>query len=289
VKRFRPDVLHVQCFGPNGVYATALSRWVGIPLVVSLQGETVMDDTDIFDRSVTMRTALRAGLRQASAVTACSRFTLDDAQRFGLPPDRGEVVFNGVALDQPALPPRMSGGRRYVLAIGRVVPKKGFDLLLRGFARVAERHPDVDLRIGGGGSALDDLRTLAEQLRLGERVRFLGRQDRAEVATLMAGADVLAMPSRLEPFGIVVLEGWRAGVPVLCTTHGGPPEFVTDGVTGFLIDPFDTDAVAVALDRVLDDDALRETVGTAGRRRVQDFGWPRITEEYRKIYAALGG
>jgi glycogen(starch) synthase len=286
---FRPDVLHVQCFGPNGVYATALSRSTGIPLVVSLQGETAMDDHDIFERSHTMRVALRAGLRRAAAVTGCSRFTLDDAARFGLPAGAGEVVFNGVALDQPLSPPPESGGRRYVLAIGRVVPKKGFDLLIRGFAQIADRHPDVDLRIGGTGSALGELTVQAESLGLGKRVRFLGRQDRADVAALMAGADVVAMPSRLEPFGIVVLEGWRAGAPVLCTSRGGPPEFVDDGVTGLLVDPFDTDAVATALDRLLGDAALRTAVGTAGARRVQDFGWPQITEEYRKIYATLGG
>jgi glycogen(starch) synthase len=284
---FRPDVLHVQCFGPNGAYATALSRWLRVPLVVSLQGETVMDDADIFDRSHTLRAALRAGFRQASAVTGCSRFTLTDATRFGLPADAGEVVFNGVALDQPVPPYPAAHGKRYVLGIGRVVDKKGFDLLIRGFARIADRHPDVELRIGGSGPALEDLSALAEATGLGARVRFLGRQDRTEVAGLMAGADCVAMPSRLEPFGIVVLEAWRAGTPVLCTTFGGPPEFVEDGVTGLLVDPFDTDAVATGLDRLLGDAALRKSVGASGAAQVLHFGWRQITEQYRRIYESV--
>ncbi|HEU4329663.1 MAG TPA: glycosyltransferase family 4 protein [Lapillicoccus sp.] len=284
---FRPDVLHVQCFGPNGVYATALSRSTRIPLVVSLQGETVMDDHDIFEQSHTMRFALRAGLRRASAVTACSRFTLDDATRFGLPPGAGEVVFNGVALDQPTGAVRVGDDQRYVLAIGRVVPKKGFDLLIEGFARIADRHPDVELRIGGAGSALADLTALAEAKGLGARVRFVGRQDRGDVAALMAGADCVVMPSRLEPFGIVVLEGWRAGAPVVATTHGGPPEFVDNGVTGLLVDPFDTDAVASALDRLLGDAALRKAIGAAGAEEVRRFAWPQITEQYRAIYRSV--
>ena len=286
---FRPDVLHVQCFGPNGVYATALSRWRGIHLVVSLQGETLMDDADIFEQSHTMRAALRAGLRQASAVTACSRFTLNDALRFGLPEGAGQVVFNGVALGQAPSPPRDVGGPHYVLAIGRVVHKKGFDLLVRGFARIADRHPEVELWIGGSGPALAELTALADATGLGRRMRFLGRQDREEVAALMAGADCVVMPSRLEPFGIVVLEGWRAGAPVVCTSHGGPPEFVDDGVTGLLVDPFDSDAVATALDRLLGDAVLRKTIGAAGGRQVGDFGWPQITQRYRKIYDGLRG
>jgi glycogen(starch) synthase len=285
-EEFRPDVLHVQCFGPNGAYATALSRWRRVPMVVTLQGETVMDDADIYDESHTLRAALRAGLRQASAVTACSRFTLEDARRFGLPAETGEVVFNGVALDQPSAPP-VAGDQRYILAIGRVVDKKGLDLLIRGFARIADRHPDVELRIGGSGPALRDLAALAKATGLGARVRFLGRQDRAEVAGLMAGADCVAMPSRLEPFGIVVLEAWRAGTPVLCTSYGGPPEFVEDGVTGLLVDPFDTEAVATGLDRLLGDAALRMSMGAAGAARVRDFGWPQITEQYRGIYRSL--
>ncbi len=140
VALFRPDVLHVQCFGPNGVYATALSRLCRVPLVVTLQGETLMDDADIFDVSQVLRSALRAGLRTASAVTACSAFTLDDASaRFGLPPGRGRVIFNGVSLGgvgdplPPELPAPLTGGP-YVLALGRVVDKKGFDLLMAGYA-----------------------------------------------------------------------------------------------------------------------------------------------------------
>jgi glycogen(starch) synthase len=287
VEEFRPDVLHVQCFGPNGVYATVLSRWLRIPLIVTLQGETVMDDADIFDRSHTLRVALRAGIHQASAVTACSRFALADAARFGLPEGTGEVVFNGVSLDQPPAADRAAGDRRYVLGIGRVVEKKGFDLLIRGFARIADRHPDVELRIGGSGPAVGDLATLAEGAGLSSRVRFLGRQDRAEVAALMGGADCVVMPSRLEPFGIVALEAWRAGTPVVCTAYGGPPEFVDDGVTGLLVDPFDTDAVANGLDRLLGDAALRRSMSAAGAAQVLRFGWPQITEQYRRIYQSV--
>ena len=72
VAAFRPDVLHVQCFGPNGAYATALARLCRVPLVISLQGETLMDDADIFETSRVLRASLRGGIRTAAAVTACS-------------------------------------------------------------------------------------------------------------------------------------------------------------------------------------------------------------------------
>lgn len=293
VATFRPDVLHVQCFGPNGAYATALARLCRVPLVVSLQGETLMDDADIFDTSHALRASLRSGIRTAAAVTACSAFTLDDAiTRFGLARGRGSVIFNGVDLDRPVpdgaatgLPAPLVDGP-FVLALGRVVDKKGFDLLLAAYAAMDPSLRTADLVIGGTGSALERLEAQAEDSGIRVRVHFVGRLSRDQVAAAMAGAKAFVMPSRLEPFGIVVLEGWRAGTAVLATDHGGPPEFVQDGEDGLLVDPFDTAAFAAALGRVLSDDRLRDDIAAAGRARVEAFAWPRIAEEYRAVYRA---
>ena len=294
VGTFRPDVLHVQCFGPNGAYATALSRLCRVPLVVTLQGETLMDDADIFDVSQVLRSALRAGLRTASAVTACSAFTLDDAvARFGLAAGRGQVIFNGVSLDGAShrdapvdLPPPL-GRVPYVLALGRVVDKKGFDLLLAGYAAMDPTRRNADLVIGGGGSALERLEAQAEESGIGDRIHFVGRLTREQVAAAMAGSVAFVMPSRLEPFGIVALEGWRAGTAVIATDRGGAPEFIRDGVDGLLVDPFDTAAVATVLGRVLADDPLRRSLAAAGRARVEGFAWPRIADAYRSVYATV--
>ncbi len=320
VHAFRPDVLHVVCFGPNGAYATALARFARLPLVVTLQGETMMDDSDIFEKSWTLRKALRRGIRSAAVVTGCSSFTLADAeQRFGLTPDGGVVIVNGVdvagahsgsaadpdddhrgagpeppGLGDPPTQPAPSAAlvlpeRPYVLALGRVVGKKGFDLLLAAYAATDRARDSVDLVIGGAGSALGDLRALADELGIADRVHFPGRLSRQQVGTVMAGAEVFVMPSRLEPFGIVVLEGWRAGVATMATTRGGPPEFVRDGVDGVLIDPFDTAGFAAALEQVVTDDDLRHSLAAAGATRVEEFAWPRVADRYRAVYESVVG
>jgi len=299
VRSFRPDVLHVQCFGPNGAYATALSRVTGVPLVVTLQGETLMDDADIFDVSQVLRASLRAGLRAAAAVTACSAFTLDDAvARFGLPAGRGVVIPNGVSLDGPpgasgadpgTGPLARLGATPYVLALGRVVEKKGFDLLLAGYAAMDPTDRTADLVIGGSGPALEGLEAQAEESGIGDRVHFVGRLDREQVAAAMAGAAVFVMPSRLEPFGIVALEGWRAGTAVVATRRGGAPEFVRDGEDGLLVDPFDTAAMARVLGRLLSDETLRRSIAAAGRVRVEEFAWPVVAARYRSLYRSVLG
>ncbi|MGC8512504.1 MAG: glycosyltransferase family 4 protein [Acidimicrobiales bacterium] len=291
---FQPDVINVQCFGPNGVYATALSMLTGLPLVVSLQGETLMDDSDIYTISATMRASLRAGIGQAKRVTGCSAFTLRDAEaRFGLEPGAGQVIFNDANPDligtreEMGLPDRLEflAGTRYVACLGRVVDNKGFDLLLDAFNLIRSDHPGVHLVVGGSGSKLEDLRRLAGRLGLSDRVHFPGRLSRYEVAQVLTSATVFVMPSRLEPFGIVVLEAWRAGTAVIATSIGGPPEFVSDGADGLLVDPHDTRQLADALARLLDDDELRQRIALAGKVRFRDFEWPNLTFEYRKLYS----
>ena len=307
VAAFRPDVLHVQCFGPNGTYAAMLSRITGIPLVVTLQGETVMDDGDIFHTSRVLRHSLRSGLRTAAVVTGCSAFTLADAEeRFGLVPGRGVVIPNGVELrHEPAgnVPPAdaaptgRSGDddkgandwrdRPYILALGRVVEKKGFDLLIAAYAAVEDPGRTADLVIAGAGPALEDLKGQAVALGVADRVHFAGRLDRDQVAESMTGAELFIMPSRLEPFGIVVLEAWRAGVAVMATSRGGPPEFVHDGEDGVLVDPFDTVAFSSVLADLLRDADRRHAIAAAGRARVDAFSWPSIADRYRQLYSSL--
>ncbi len=294
VAAFRPDVLHVQCFGPNGAYASALSKLTGRPLVVTLQGETLMDDADIFEVSRSLRASLRHGLKTAAAVTACSSFTLEDAERrFGLPPGRGHVIPNGVELSQPtpvppARPTVLPDGP-YILALGRVVRKKGFDLLVEAFARMDAARRNADLVIAGTGEALGDLRRQAADLGVADRVHFIGRLDRDEVAGAMAAAELFVMPSRLEPFGIVILEAWRAGTAVVATDRGGPPELVRDGQDGVLVDPFDGPEFAATLERLLGDDELRRSVARAGRARVASFAWSAVADHYRHVYSSVTG
>ncbi len=128
---------------------------------------------------------------------------------------------------------------------------------------------------------------MAAELGVDDHVHFVGRLSRGDVASAMAGATLFVMPSRLEPFGIVVLEAWRAGVPVVATTRGGAPEFVEDGVTGVLVDPFDTPAFTEVLAGLLSDDRRRVALGRAGHQRVQAFGWNAIADRYRDVYGAV--
>jgi glycosyltransferase involved in cell wall biosynthesis len=286
-RAFRPEVLHVQCFGPNGVYAAALARRAGLPLVISSHGETFMDDHDAFGESALLRRGLREAISAAAVTTGCSQEVLDDLRdRFGLV--GGIVVPNGVgpAPKQPASAPRaclgLSPDDRVVFAVGRLERMKGFDLAIDAIASLAD--PTVALVVGGRGSQRDALADLAHSRGLGERFHLVGALDEAGVDAWMRDAQVVVMPSRREAFGIVALEAWRAGTPLVATSLGGPSTFVESGVNGLLVDPRDTEALAAGLRRVVDDPALSASLGAAGQTAVKAYTWTRVARDYATIY-----
>ncbi|MFA5884791.1 MAG: glycosyltransferase family 4 protein [Acidimicrobiia bacterium] len=159
--------------------------------------------------------------------------------------------------------------RPLVLGVSRLVPRKGFDVLLDA---VAGLDPDVQVAIAGGGRDRERLDRHAE--RLGPRAHMLGRVSDADLPALYGCADVFAMLCRdrwggleAEGFGIVFVEAGACGVPSVAGHSGGSHEAVVDGETGFVVEPRDVVAVRGALDRLLRDDARRERMGAAARAR----------------------
>jgi glycogen(starch) synthase len=285
----RPQVIHVQCFGPNGTYARYLAQLHGTPMIVSAHGETVMDDGGVFQDSRFAMASLRRSLSVAAAVTGCSQYALDDLiERFGLGRGAGTVVFNGIDTDEEVGPPPAGASGRYIAAVGRVQRKKGFDLLIDAFA--SARLPDeIRLVLGGGGPELDALRAQVAAVGIEDRVIFAGWLDRPTIAGLLHGAEIGVVPSRLEPFGITVLEIWRAGIPVVATSLGGPPEFVEDNIDGLLVDPNDKAALATALSELVANSSRSREIGQAGFAKVQTFTWDRTVDAYEEIYKGLPG
>jgi glycogen(starch) synthase len=281
-RSFRPTVLHIHCFGPNGAYALALHRLFRTLLIVTSHGETFMDDNRLFDTSTILRWALRKALARAVVVTAPSKAVLADlTRRFSL--SGGVVVPNGVDLGiRPQLSP-ITG--QYIFAVGRLGRTKGFDLLLEAFAE-ARLPGDVRLVIAGDGPERASLEGLGAELEIADRLSFVGWLDEQAIADAMGRAVAVVVPSRIEAFGIVALEAWRAGAPLLMTRHGGATEFMQDGVDALLIDPLNAQSSADAIRRVFADPVLRERLAAAGRKRVREFSWSRVIDRYESLLSS---
>jgi glycosyltransferase involved in cell wall biosynthesis len=171
------------------------------------------------------------------------------------------------------------------VGLGRLVPIKGFDLLVRALPAVAARIPSARVLLVGDGAERRHLEAIAAALGVTERLRLTG--ELMDVTTPLAAADVLAVPSRNEGMGRVIVEGMAIGIPVVATAVGGIPDVVTDGECGRLVEPNDIDALAAALIELGRDDALRRKLGEAGERRAEAFAAPVASAKLLAVYAAL--
>ncbi len=231
----------------------------------------------------------------ATRVVAVAGAVRDHLTSQGLPADRVDVVHN--AVETEGLPPVDAPALRRGLGVAPEAPliavaahlsrKKGIHVLLPALARLRERFPDVRCLLMGEGSERTQLETQAAALALGEAVSFLGFRNDAQ--QVMAASDVVCLPSIAgEGLPMAVLEAQARGRPVVATRLAGIGEALSDGETGFLVQPGNPEALADRLGALLADAALRRRLGEAGRAFVaREFGpslrCDRIEEVYRLV------
>ncbi|MBW7905319.1 MAG: glycosyltransferase family 4 protein [Phycisphaerae bacterium] len=216
---------------------------------------------------------------------------------YSLPADRSLVIHNGVDVhrfddhvSRKTVRERycVSSKSRIVLFVGRLAWQKGPDLLLESVPAVRQACPTVTFVFVGDGdmrAALDDR---ANAMQLNGSVRFLGSRAGHELVSLFKAADVVCVPSRNEPFGIVVLEAWSASRPVVVTRNGGPREFVADRKNGTLVHD-NPESISDGLRSILGDEQGARRMGRHGRRLVESrFSWGRVAAQTLDVYASVG-
>ncbi len=244
-------------------------------------------------------TAVQRRLSSTTAIAvAISRAVRDWAcARYGLPTARVEVVYAGHDVARYAAPP--TGAREAIRAalglapqapvialIGRlVIAQKGQDFMIRAMPDILRQRPDAVLVIVGDGPDQKILEALTRELRVAAAVRLLGR--RGDIPEVLAASDVVAVPSVLDAWPLVALEGMAAGRPVVAFATGGLPEIVHDGKTGVLVPKGDAAGLAAAILRLLNDDALARRVGTAGRRFAAAFTIEAYLDALSDIYERI--
>ena len=272
---------------------------LGLPYGVVLHGAEIT----VPARLPASRQLLGRVLRGAEVVISAGGYAAREAELAAgrplptveIPPGVDTERFRPLSPDERAAARARFGldDRPLVVGVSRLVPRKGFDQVIKAVDELAPRIPGLQLAIAGGGRDARRLATLAETCRAD--VRLLGRVDDDALPAVFGMGDVFAMPCRnrwsgleQEGFGIVFVEAASAGVPQVAGRSGGAHEAVVDGVTGVVVDdPDDHGTVAKALARVLLDPQLRLSMSIAGRRRaVDDFSYDGLAA---RLGAALTG
>ena len=303
------SLIHIHCAGRLSVQCALLARRLGIPCVISLHGGHAAVPPEelrqmmapvrgkfnyggLIDR---LRGLRRDAVAEASAAICISR---DEEARLKerYPGHRIVYLPNGVDVasfaQKPSCSPRTEWGipptRRLMLCISRIDYQKNQIALLEPLARLPETHL---LLVGPVTAPWYHERLLS-------RARELQCQDRLTVIpglppgdprlkAILHEADIFVLPSLHEPFGIVALEAWSAGLPVIAARTGGLKDFIADGRNGLLFDPKDTEGLVRCVRRLLEDAALRASLATAARADVQAYSWEAVTDRLRTLYMEL--
>jgi glycogen synthase len=233
---------------------------------------------------------------EARRVIACSSYMRWEVTRlFDLPPDKVEVIGNGVTLGHWDTEPdrvaaaraRHAGEGPLVLFVGRLVYEKGVHDLLRAMSRLRRRHRGIRLVVAGSGPHDEQLRAQARALRLGRSVKFAGYVP--DLATLAAAADCVVVPSIYEPFGLVALEAAAAGTPLVVADVGGLREFVEHEITGLRFAAGDVTGLADAVSALLSDEVLARRMARAARAVLAErYSWDTIAGRTIGCYQAAG-
>lgn len=281
--------------GPLGVFA---SRLLDVPNVLTIIGGDIYDPSKKSSphRHLWSRIANRRIIGSADSVIAISNDTRARAQRYygirrpiqvipyGFPPP-------GVDCGAPEAEVRTTrrideadrGGDDVfrLIAVGRLVARKGFDHLLRSLAGLP---PRVRLEVIGDGPLSESLQNLASELGVADRVRWPGFLDRPTILRQMARADCFVLSSLHEGLGIVVQQAMFSGLPVVATDNGGQTDLITDGENGLLVPVGDPEAITSAVVRLMDDAGWRKAMGRKNRDKIADLAMSLNAQKVLQVF-----
>jgi glycosyltransferase involved in cell wall biosynthesis len=306
LKRLGPDVVHIQNFSQFVPIVREAVPEAEIILHMHAEWLAQIDDAWIGPR-----------LREADSIIFCSNYFAEQTRRaWPQYAGRCRTVYNGVTLEEFEGATLERKNPKRLLFVGRISPDKGVHVLVEAFAQVLAKHPTAELKIVGPFATLpksfclsmaqekivQDLarfygRPYVDQLRelmtpaTAKQIEIVGPIPRPDLVNQFKTAGVLVLPSIYpEGFGIPIVEAGACYTPAVCARRGGMPEVVEDGKTGLIVEATDVNGLALALNRLLDDESLRRSMGQAAQQRVvNNFTWDRIADALLAEYCRVAG
>jgi len=270
---------------PDGFAAALLGRLLGLPVVVSARGT----DMNLFPQFRLIRPLIKWTLSQVVAGIGVCAPLRDELCKFGLPPERASVIGNGIDLLRFQSVDKCEARRHLdipedvvmLVAVGALIPRKGFHLLIEAFARIARTRGDVRLYIVGEGDQRNELHSLVAQHAVGERVFLVGARKNEDLRYWYSAADLSCLVSSREGWPNVLLESLACGTPVVATRIWGVPEVIVSPELGVLVDQT-VDSIAQGLTTAMQRTWSREMLIGHARLRT----WDVVAEEVEQCISS---
>jgi len=300
IKKEKIDIINVHWILPNGLVAAIASRWTNVPFVVTLPGT----DAYLAYRYKIFGLVAKWIAQSSSGIVSNSSWHLNRILDLGVtgkktaifryPTDVSKFRPLTVGLKKIRKRHDLQEGNLVILAVGRLVYKKGFNYLIKAISELTQKYPHLRLVIGGDGDLRDDWEKLAKKLGVDDKVLFLGNISRDEIIYYYNLADIMVAPSIVDKKGnvdggpVVSFESMACAKPQIVTSVLGVADVMKDGVNGFVVPQKSSAAISRALDKLISSKSLREKMGKANRRLVSlQLSTKSIGKRYTQFFKDL--
>lgn len=294
VKNHNIDIIHAGQILPIGTAAMMYSQKNNTPYIIYAHGLDILLPQNIKRKKILMQKIIKS----AQGIVTNSHFTRDEIIKLGAD-DEKIVVANPCPNIMSEEASQWSiddikkqyelDGKKIILTIGRLVERKGHDMVIKAMPQILKSTPNAKYLVVGDGPYRKKLEQLVNQNNLREHVIFLGKVANKNMPAIFQIADVFAMPNRqlkngdVEGFGIVFLEAGLFGKPVIGGRNGGVPEAIADEQTGLLVDPENLNDITAKITRLLNDESYAHKLGMQGLERASDFDWKDQVETIKTL------
>lgn len=295
----RPDMVHIHDWltASAGIAAKHLLR---VPLVMTFHStESSRSSSSPSAESAMVKGVEWWGSYEAAKVIAVSRWMKSEVvSQFKLPPEKVVEIPNAVDMSKftklvdvgaTRIKWKVKPGERLITAVGRLTSQKGFDDLIRAYPEIRKSVPESRLLLMGDGYMRSELESLAEAEQVRTETTFAGFVSDSDLIDAIKSSDVVAVPSRFEPFGIIALEAMAGGSPVVVSRVGGLAEIVDDGVDGLEVEPNSPPSLAKATVKLLLDRELASRLAKKALEKVKTYNWESSAKKTLEAYEAAVG
>ncbi|HAV11234.1 MAG TPA: hypothetical protein DCX32_01690 [Candidatus Moranbacteria bacterium] len=283
------DLTHSFFTVPCGAISLAFQLTRKVPYVISLRGSDVPGYSERFSALYwILKPLIRVIWSRAAFVVANS----EDLRELALETDKKKeikVIYNGVDILKFSPKKESRPSDKFIITLGgtRITARKGISYLIEAVEKIQGKYPQIFVKILGDGSDREDLEKMVKDLKLDDRIVFIGRVPSEEIPPYYQEASLFVLPSLNEGMSNAMLEALASGLPIISTDTGGANELVEEGKNGFLVKMKDSDDIAEKICKIVGDRELVENMGEESRRLAEKMSWEKVAGRYVELYGNI--